>query len=439
LNVKKLIIIVAGAVVLAVLILFNIRSDRGGKTEVSISEVKNRDIAKVITASGNIQPKRRVNVSASAMGKVTRVAVSEGDYVSEGDFLLEIDPAPYLSAVEQLSAAVRGAEASLELEEATLTKAEYDYDRTLELSKQEFVSENELREARVAVEINEARVKSARESLHQYKANLSKAEHELDEARITAEMSGIITALNVEEGESAIIGTINNPGTVLLTVADLSEMEAQVRVDETEVVFIEPGQAAEVTLDAFPDTTFAGVVSEGGNSAIRGQLGLGQESVDFKVVITIVDAIPNIRPGLSASVDVTVAEVENALTIPIQCLTVRDEDALAARSRRNRRGDGDSQGESGGDSTASQAGEEHGGDEDEDVRDVEGVFVVEGGVAHFRRVTVGIAGDKYFEVKTGLEGGESVVSGPFEAIGDLADGDRVKIKKQRDGSKSKGR
>jgi HlyD family secretion protein len=427
LIVKKLIIIAVGAVLLATLIIFNVRSKKGGRTEVSLTDVKPQTVTKVITASGTIQPERRVNVSASAMGKVTKVAVNEGDHVSEGDFLIQIDPLPYELAVEQLSAAVRGAQAALELEEASLTKARYDFDRTLELSKKEFVSENELRDARVAVEISEARVRSARESLHQYKANLSKAEHELDKVRITAEMSGIITALNVEEGESAIMGTLNNPGTVLLTIADLSEMEAEVRVDETEVVFVELGQKATVSLDAYPDTTFDGVVSEVGNSAIRGQLGLGQESVDFKVVVSILDSIPNIRPGLSASVDITVAQMENALAIPIQCLTVRNEKDL--ESARARRGDEQSADAAAGPDSGAAAGDPRDDEDDEEAKDIEGVFVVEDGVAKFRRVIVGIAGEKHFEVKSGLEEGESVVSGPFKAIGDLRDGAAVKVKK----------
>ncbi|MCK5406836.1 MAG: efflux RND transporter periplasmic adaptor subunit [Candidatus Krumholzibacteria bacterium] len=420
---KRIILIAAGAVVLTTLIVLNMRSDRSGKTDVSVTKVARRSVAKVITASGNIQPRRRVNVSASAIGKVTRVAVAEGDHVDRGDFLLQIDPTPYQTAVDRLRAAVLGAEAVLSVEEATRTKAQYDYERSLELSKKEFVSDNDLREARVAVEIAEARVRSANQALIQTRAQLAKSEHDLDEVRITAGMSGIITALNVEVGESAIMGTMNNPGTVLLTIADLSEMEAEVRVDETEVVFIEPGQDVAVTLDAFPDTSFAGVVREVGNSAIRGQLGLGQESVDFKVVITILDSIPNIRPGLSASVDVTVAEAEDVLAIPIQCLTVRDRKTLERREAR---------GEDAGDTTGESGIEVYGDDEDDDQdRDVEGVFVVADGIAGFRRVDVGIAGEKHFEVKTGLEEGESVVSGPFSAIGELRDGDRVKLKKKR--------
>lgn len=417
---KKLILIIGGVVVVAVLIVLNIRSDRGAKTEVRVAEVQKRDVSKVITASGSIRAKRRVNVSASAMGKVTKVAVEEGDHVKKGDFLLQIDSTPYQSAVDQLAAAVRGADASLAVEKSTVEKARYDYERTQRLAQEEFVSENELRAARVAVEVGEARVRAAKEVLAQARANLSKAHHELNEVHITAEMTGIITALNVEEGESAIIGTINNPGTVLLTIADLSEMEAEVRVDETEVVFVKVGQRATVDLDAYPDTTFSGVVTEVGNSAIRGQLGLGQESVDFKVIVAIEDSIPNIRPGLTASVDITVAEVKDAVAVPIQCLTVRNESDIGGR--RDRAEKQDEEADEDGETDA---------DKNKTSKEVEGVFVVEGATAVFRRVEVGIAGESHFQVESGLEVGEMVVSGPFKAIGDLQDGDRVKVKKTK--------
>jgi HlyD family secretion protein len=407
--VKKLMIAIAVVVVVAALIVLNMRSRRGSGTEVEVEEVGRRDVTKVVTASGNIQPRRRVNVSASAMGKITRIAVEEGQTVEKGDFLLEIDPTAYRSSVQQLEAGVRGAQATMELEQASLKKAQYDYDRAVDLHAKGFTSEEALRDAEVALEVARARVESAREQLSQISANLVKARHELDEVQITAEMSGVITALNVEEGESAIIGTMNNPGTVLLTIADLSAMEAQVLVDETEVVFIDVGQPATVRLDAYPDTTFAGHVTRVANSSVRSQLGMGQESVDFEVVVSISDQIPNIRPGLSASVDITVARMTDALAVPIQSLTVRDAGA----------------GSAGGDDTTAVAG-------DGDSGDVEGVFVVDGDVCHFRAVRVGIAGESYFSVESGLSDGERVVTGPFSAINDLRDGDPVKVKKSDD-------
>lgn len=412
----------AGAlVVLAALVVINLHARRGSRKEVQVAEVVHRDITKIVTGSGEIQPKRRVNVSARTIGKVTRLAVHEGDHVKKGDFLLEIDATPYETAVDQLSAAVRGAQASVDLEEAALKKARYDYERAQQLSQKGFMSETDLKSAQASLDMAEARAKAAEESLEEARANLRKAKHDLGEVQIHAEMSGVITALNVEEGESAIMGTINNPGTVLLTIADLSELQAEVRVDETEVIMVKKGQPAAVTLDAQPDTTYHGVVTEVGNSAIRTQAGMGQESVDFKVVVAITDSIPNVRPGLSASVDITVAEEKHALSIPIQCLTVRDE----ARLRRERMGHHRPKGaeaDTAAADTSTAASARH---------DIEGVFVVENGVAHFRPVRVGIAGQNNFVVQSGLSLGDKVVSGPFRVINELKDGEAVRVKAER--------
>ncbi len=418
---RKAILFGAGALVLATLIAINLASKGGKRTDVEVAVVAPRDVSKVVTASGEIQPRRRVDVSATTIGRVTKLAVREGQRVERGDFLLEIDAAPYETAVEQLMAAVRGAEAALQLEQAAFRKAEYDYERATQLGDKGFMSDTEMKDARASLDMAKARVMSAQEMLLQSQANLKKARHDLRQVRIEAEMGGVVTALNVEEGESAIMGTINNPGTVLLTIADLSEMEAEVRVDETEVILVRPGQPVKVRLDAQPDTTFNGVVAEVGNSALRVQVGMGQESVDFKVVVAIEDSIPNIRPGLSASVDISVAEEKNVLAVPIQCLTVRDAQRL---QRERRRGERKNEAEAG-DSTATEV-------DGEKPREMEGVFVVENGVATFRNVRVGIAGQSHFVVLAGLADGEHVVSGPFKTIADLRDGERVKVKKDSD-------
>lgn len=422
---KKIIFTGCAALVLALLVVANLRSKQGSRTEVQATAVARKDVSKVITASGEIQPKRRVNVSARTLGKVTKLAVREGDRVKKGDFLIEIDAEPYESAVDQLTAGVRGAQAAVDLEHAALQKAEYDYERAQQLSQGGFMSETDLKSAKSSLEMAQARAKSAEEAFIQSEAYLRKARHDLKEVRITAEMSGVITALNVEEGESAIMGTINNAGTALLTIADLSEIEAEVRVDETEVVMVKPGQAALVRLDARPDTTFRGVVTEVGNSALRSQAALGQESVDFKVVVAITDSIPNVRPGLSASVDITVAEEKHVLAVPIQCLTVRDEARLKRERERGRKKEKGAKADTASVDTSAAGGE------DKKSRDVEGVFVVDNDVARFRPVRVGIAGQSHFVVMSGLTEGEKVVSGPFKAISDLKDGERIKIKPER--------
>jgi HlyD family secretion protein len=424
---RKIILIGSGVVVLAVLMMANLKSKQGQRTDVHVTTVSNHDVSKVITASGEIQPRRRVNVSAQAIGKVTKLAVKEGDLVEKGDFLLEIDAETYVSSVNELEAMVRGAEASVELENAALTKAKSDFERAQQLFDKGFMSDTEFKAAKSTLEMAEARAKSASETAVQARAGLRKGQHALRQMRITAEMTGVITALNVEEGESAIMGTLNNPGTVLLTIADLSEIEAEVRVDETEVVMVKPGQPAVIRLDAQPDTTFKGVVTEVGNSAIRSMAAMGQQSVDFKVVVALKEAIPAVRPGLSASVDITVAEEKSVLAVPIQSLTVRDEARLKRERARGKKKGEAAADTAGADTTASDA----------KPKDIEGVFVVENEIAHFRPVRVGIAGQSYFVVKSGVAKEERVVSGPFKVIGELRDGERVRIRQEKDKEKDK--
>ncbi len=417
---KKWFIAAGVVVVIAIFVVLNLVKG-GSKVEVQTAKVKARDITKMVSASGNIRSKKQLDVSASAIGKVTALAVREGDSVERGQFLLQIDPTDYESAVDQLEAAIRSGLAALDMEKSSRDKAKYDLNKAESLFGQQLVSEGELRNARLAVDVANAAVKSAEENLAQQRANLKKATHDLHEVRITADIPGTITTLNVDEGESAIMGTLNNPGTVLLTISDLSQIEAEVLVDETEVIYVKVGQPAEVKLDAHPDTTFHGVVTEVGNSAIRSQLGLGQTSVDFKVVVAVKDSIPSVRPGLSANVDIEVASVKNAVSVPIQCLTLR-------RSSELKNGTESAPGDT---SKAGVEDDAEGGDDAEDEEgnskdEVEGVFVVKNEKAVFAPVVVGIAGSNYFEVIKGLNAGDEIVSGPFKAINDLKNGDPVK-------------
>ncbi len=419
--------LIAGGVVLviAVFVVLNLVKE-GSKVEVQTEIVKKRDITKKVSASGEIRSKRQLDVSASAIGKVTELATREGNRVKKGDFLLQIDPTGYESVVDQLEASIRAGEAAVEMEKANREKAEYDLAKTVSLYDQQLVSEEQLRTVRLNADVSKAKERSAEEYLWQQRANLKKARHDLKEVRITAEISGTVTALNVEEGESAIMGTLNNPGTVLLTISDLSSIEAEVLVDETEVIFVKVGQLAKVTLDARPDTTFHGVVTEVGNSAVRSQLGLGQTSVDFKVVVAVQDSIPDVRPGLSASVEIEVADAKDALSIPIQCLTMRKKSDLA-----NASGAARSDSSTGGGKNAAEIA-----DSEKQEEEVEGVFVVSNGKAVFKRTEVGIAGSSYFQVVSGPAVGDKVVTGPFKAINELKDGDPVKVIEKPGGKSS---
>ncbi len=402
-------------VVVAALVLINLKAKGGKELAVQVEDVGRKDLEMVISASGSIKPKRKVDISASSIGKVTRVAVKEGDFVEKGQFLIQIDPIQLESTVRRIEAALQSARAGERQALYQLDLYESDLERAKKLFEQGYLTDKEVHDAKTAYDVGVSNLESARQLVRQQEAQLSSARHDLKQVTIEADMDGVVTRLNVEEGEIAIMGTLNNPGTVLMTIADLSTIEAEVEVDETEVISIRTGQDAKVTLDAFPDTSFAGLVTEVGNSPILSSSVSGQQGVDFKVVITVTETIPNVRPGLSADSEIIAARAEKALSIPIQSLTVRRvKDLEGYRARPD----------STGADTASAAGDKDGETE------VEGVFVVSDGRARFRRIEVGIAGQTHFEVLAGLEEGEKVISGNYRAIRDLKDGQRVKVSKK---------
>ena len=407
-------IIIAVVLLIVLLVAVNLLK-RGGKTlEVEMVETGLNDLVETVTASGVLTPKRKVDVSAETIGKITRVAVEEGDMVKSGDLLLEIDPAEYASAVEALEAAVLTMRADLQLATVTAEKAKQDLERAESLFRNDLTSDQQLADARTGALVESARVEAAEARLRQTEANLDKARHDLKKVTIRAPMSGVVTRLNVEEGENAIMGTLNNPGTVLLEIADLSTMETEIKVDETEVVKVALGQPASVEIDAFPDTTFAGVVTEIGNSPIYSSTGLDQQAVDFKVTITLLDRIVGVRPGLSSEAKITVAEREQVVTVPIGAVVVRKWPPLDETASG---GQPDAAGEAGNGTPEAPDQAER--------SELEGVFKVEDGTARFQPVGIGITGEDDFEILSGIESGCLVVSGPFRILRDLEDGDRV--------------
>lgn len=407
---KRLLIILAVAIV-AVLVAVNLARTGGKSVEVEAAAAQVKPLTAIVSASGTLTPKRKVDVSAEVIGRITRLAVEEGDRVEAGDFLLEIDPTEYESLERGYQAAVLTSRANLRLAEATADKAAIDLRRTTELFDSGLASQNEMDIAATDHRVASSQVEAARANLRQAEANLDKARHDLRKVTILAPMTGLITRLNVEEGENAIMGTLNNPGTVLLTVSDLSTMEVEIDVDETEVVDVRPGQAVAVEIDAFPDTTFAGEVTEIGNSPIYTSTGQSQQAVDFKVTVTLIDKVEGVRPGLSAQADITVAERDSALAVPIGAVVVRDWPPSPRAGRRGAAAD-----------TAEVEREER-----------EGVFVVVDGEARFTPVELGITGEEDFEALAGIAAGDRLVTGPFRVLRDLRDGDRVKVESKKRG------
>lgn len=405
---NKVLIGVGGGGLLVLLVVFSASAKRERGVEVRIEDVGRRDLVAVVTASGTVQPMRKVDVSADITGRIIRLAVREGDYVRRGDFLLQIDPTIYQANLQRAQAALASAEAGAVQARANRDQARRALDRTRELREQNpnLVSPEQLEQAQTAFDVAEAVGNSANYQVEQARAALREARDQLAKTRLTAPMDGRVTRLAVEEGEVAVPGTFSRETGLLLTVSDLSVIQVQVQVDETDVVRLELADSVEVTIDAFPDTTFTGRVTKVSDSAIRpgGVAAAGQtdQAVDYEVEITLDNPPADVRPDLSATARIVTDTRSQALAVPIIALTVREHTPIATE--------------------AQPADTAPGGER----KEVEGVFVVTDGKATFRPVKVGIAGDEYFEVLDGVREGETIVAGPYQAIRDLREGSAVR-------------
>lgn len=406
----KVIIGVAVVVVLGAAAAMSVRQGNDRGVEVRTEAIEARDLVEIVTASGNIRARRTVDISSDVSARVAELLIDEGDDVVEGQTLLRLEQDQLRAALSRAEASLAQAQAGQAQQRANLLRAERDRDRFVRLRATDslLVSVQEYENAHTDVEIQTASLESARFGVSQAQASVDEAADRLSKTVFVAPMSGKVTRLNVEEGETVIIGTMNNPGSLVLTISDLSVIEVVVKVDETEVSQISLGDSASIRIDAFPDDEFAGRVTEIGNSAINppSQQAAGQQAaIDFEVVLTLEPTEAPLRPDLSATADVIVESRKGALAVPIIALTVRDAEDVEGEES-----------EAGTDDRA-------GGQPD----DVEGVFLVSEGTVNFRPVVIGIAGREYFEVISGLAAGDSVVAGPYQRIRQLRDGDPIRI------------
>jgi len=381
-----------------------------GAIEVRVEKVSTRSLVALVSATGHIEPKTKVDITTDVAGRIIELPVEEGQDVEEGDLLLQIDPALFRAAVNRAQAALAQARAAEAQSGAAYQQAQRDADRFLALQQRgtDFVTEAEVEQAVTNAEVQKRLWEASEHQVSQARATLAQEQDRLAKTTIRAPLSGRITRLNVERGETAIVGTMNNPGSLLLTVADLSVMEAVIEVDETDIPTIVVGDTAYVDIDAFTGERFSGTVTEIGNSSIvplnpSASAG-GNRAIDFEVRITL-DAPPmGIRPDLSATADVITDTRNDVTSIPITALTLMDAENIEAIQNEN---------------ISSSSGEPE--------RDIEGVFVIEGDIVRFQPIEVGIAGENYFEVVSGIEVGTPVVSGSFQAIRELEDGSRIAI------------
>ena len=392
-------------------IAYSMNKKKNAGTEVRMEQVSRRDLVSAVTASGKIEPQTSVDISADITGRIIEIAVEEGDLVRKGQFLLQIDPAQYQAAVSRAEGVVSSTQATLLQVRASRDQAERDWKRADELIRlgPNLIAPQQAEAAKTALEVAEATYQATRAQLDQSRAGLREAKDNLAKTRLVSPIAGRVVRLAVEEGEVAVPGTFSRETGLLLTIADLSVILAKVQVDETDVVRLTDRDSVEVTIDAYPDSTFVGRVTRVSQSAkltnTQTASGSNDRAVDFDVEIRLDDPPGDIRPDLSCTARVITDTRESALSIPIIALTVRDHErvpnennpALDTVSRRR-------------------PGE----------REEEGVFLVQNGVATFRPDKVGIAGDEYFEVVDGLHGGETIVAGTYQAIRDLKDGDKVR-------------
>jgi HlyD family secretion protein len=413
---KKTKIAIGGTIVVAAIAVSVLTAARGGDgTAVRIEPVQKRDLVATVTASGWIEPNRKVDVQADIMGRVIELRVVEGQRVSRGDILLRIDPTQYEAMAARSRAAVNEASAREAQAQANLLQAERQAERMATLAQREnLVSAQQVEEAQTQALVQRQLHEAARFGVAQARSALAEAENQLAKTVIRAPMDGIVTRLNVEEGETAIVGTMNNAGSLLLTIADVGSMEAVVRVDETDVPELHIGDSASVQIDAFPRQTFSGRVTEISHSSVTrpasGSPASGQgQAVDFEVKIRLDNPPPLLRSDLSATADIITAQRMDVLSIPIIALTVRERQAAQPVTQEEPAAQAAAQ-------AAAASGQQ----------DEEGVYVVRERKAVFVPVEVGIAGTEHFEVLSGVTEADSVIAGPYEAIRGLEDGKAVR-------------
>ena len=431
---KKIIIGVGIVIVLGAIAFANFKFKRQEGISVTTEAIQKRKLEAIVSASGKIQPKRFVNISADTSGRVTELAVNEGDRVKQGQFLMQIDPRNLRTRVQSGEASIAANKSQIEqirlqMEAAkvSLQQAEDTAKRQRELWKQGLTTREALDRAEADLKTRQAEMRTQEQQLHtqrlrlqQEQATFESARIDYNKVRIESPIDGIVTRRNIEAGETAIIGTMNNPGTVLLTIADMSVMEAEVDVDETDIPNVKVGQKAKITIDAIPGQTFTATVTEVGNSPIQvtGQPA-SAAATNFKVVLTLDGEVPGVRPGFTCTADITTATRDSALSVPIQATTVRE---VVVDGKGNVVREPQPEGNRPSRTTV-QAAEPKPGQER---KELEGVFTIRDAKAEFVPIKTGIAGEKYFEVLTGLKEGDRVITGPFQSVRELRDGALVK-------------
>jgi len=421
---KKVWIIGAVVIVVAGLVVVNVKKPKTASKkgpEVKTEAVAMRRIEAWVRAPGKIQPVTKVQVSSNVMGRVAEIAVHEGQRVARGDLLLRLDDERYRSFVQQNRAEIESAVAQESLAAAQAREAKQQRDRAEALAARGLASEKDLQAAQTASDVANARLDAAMEDVHRARAGLAQGEKDLRETVFTAPMDGVVTELNIKVGENVVTGTMNNPGTVILTLSDLAAMEVLAQVDETDVINVAPGQTARVLADALPDTILAGSVTRVGQSG-KGQLGTAQQdATNFEVAVQFNQPPGQLRPGMNADVEIATGTKDSCLAVPLQALTARPKSVVerwkAKRSAKDPKV-----------AEVAVAAIDTTGPTARNL--VEGVFLYEDGKARFVPLTLGLRGETNVEVHGDIRPGQTLIVGPYKTLRTLSDQDNARMEKK---------
>lgn len=378
---------------------------------VQTEKILKRNITQLVTATGKIQSETEVNISAEVSGELTSLPFKEGDDVKKGDLLVKIKQDVYVPQIQEQDAAIRVAESNLSINEVTLKRNELELKRVKQLYDKGLATQADLDNAQNTVDQTLAQINSSRAQINQQRTGLSRIKYDISKTTIYSPIDGTVTQLNNEPGEK-VLGTISNQGSNIMTISDLSKMECQVEVGETDVAVVNLGDTAKIQIDAFGDKVFTGYVYEISNTATAKGTGTQEEVVNFIVKIRIIDNDVELRPGMSCTVDIEVEKKNDVLSVPIQSVTIREdfnENSLAQETENE--------------NISRESDKKQNKKKPQEI-----IFIVDNGTAKKEPVKTGISDDSYIEVTEGVQENQEVVKGSFKAINkELEDGSKVKV------------
>ncbi len=421
----RIIVGVVAVLVLAAIVGFNVTKDRRNRILVQVQKVKRQDLVSTVTASGEVKPRKFVNISANVSGRITHLLVAEGERVKRGQVLARIDSTRFEADAKQSEAGVQAQKSDLDRAKADLDVAKLQLDRTEQMHKEKLVSDQQHDQALADFRMKTANAESLKRRITQQEAVLDSSRDNLEKTTVVSSMDGVVTNLAKEEGEM-VIGAQSFSPTVIMTVADLAVMECEVMVDETDIRNLTLGLPAEVRVDALEGLKIKGEVTEIGSSAIprgtnqsAGTTGTntGNQAKDFKVTITLIEPPANIRPGLNAAADITTSKKQNVIAVPIQAVVVREVD---------KEGKVVDPGAPSSDAPAKAEGGRRRSEEKD------GVFVVADGKAGFKPVKTGIVGETEIEITEGLAENQEIVTGSYKTLRTLKDLAQIKVETKKD-------